>query len=299
MRAVAVPGRWVWGLSGLVIAAAIAIPVTRLITMAGVPVLAPPQDVATRIVTVSQPVTSLTVDTYGGQVQVTAGPVSRVHVTETTLYDQKGGGLPAVAQSVSGGRLSLGDPACQYSDCSVDFAVTVPPGLTVTVATQGDPVSVSGTAGANVDSDGGPVDATRIGGPLTVATNGGPLVVNGLTGPLRADTSGRSLSARGVAATTATATTDGGDAMIAFTRAADTVTVSTGGGAAAIAFAEAPDMVLVSTDGGSAVLTLPGGPYAVTADSGGGPQWVGIATNPAARPSITVTSGGAPLRIQP
>jgi hypothetical protein len=299
MRAVAAPGRWVWGLAGLVTAAAIAVPGTRLITTAGVPVQAPPLDVATRTVTVPQPVTSLTVDTYGGQVQVTAGPVSRVHVTETIMFGQQADWAPAVAESVSGGRLSLGDPACQYSDCSVNFAVTVPADLAVTVATQGDPVSVSGIAGANLDSDGGPVDATRIGGPLTVATNGGPLVVNGLTGPLHADTSGGNLSARSVAATTTTVTTDGGTAMIAFTRASDTVTVSTGGGAAAIAFAEAPDTVLVSTDGGSAVLTVPGGPYAVTADSGGGPQWVGIATNPAARSSITVTSGGAPLRIQP
>jgi len=299
MRAVAVPGRWVWGLSGLVTLAVIAIPGTRLITTAGVPVPAPPQGFATRTVTVPQPVTSLTVDTYGGQVQVAGGPVSRVHISETIMYDLKGGGLPPVAESVSSGRLSLGDPACQYSDCSVNFAVTVPSDLTVTVATQGDPVSVSGTAGANLDSDGGSVDATQIGGPLTVATNGGPLVVNGLTGQLRADTSGGNLSARGVAAATATVTTDGGDARIAFAKTADTVTVSTGGGAAAIAFAEAPDTVLVSTDGGSAVLTVPGGPYAVTADSGGGPQWVGIATNPAARSSITVTSGGAPLRIQP
>lgn len=299
MRAVAVRGRWVWGLSGLVTAAAIAVPGTRLITTAGVPVQPSPPDVATRTVTVPQPVTSLTVNTYGGQVQVTAGPVRRVHVSETIMYDPKGGGLPAVAESVSGGRLSLGDPACATSDCSVDFALTVPSDLTVTVVTQGDPVSVSGTAGADLNSDGGTVDATRIGGPLTVATNGGPLVVNGLTGPLRADTSGGNLSARGVAATAASVTTDGGSAAIAFTRASDTVTVSTGGGPAAIAFTEAPDTVLVSTDGGPAVLTVPGGPYAVTADSGGGPQWVGIATDPAARASITVTSGGGPLRIQP
>jgi len=34
------------------------------------------------------------------------------------------------------------------------------------------------------------------------------------------------------------------------------------------------------------------------ADSGGGPQSVGIATDPAAQPSITVYSGGGPLRIE-
>jgi hypothetical protein len=44
---------------------------------------------------------------------------------------------------------------------------------------------------------------------------------------------------------------------------------------------------------------VPGGPYALTADSAGGPEVVRIATDPAARRSITVTSGGGPLRIEP
>jgi hypothetical protein len=279
VRAVAVPGRWVWGLSGLVTAAVFAVPITHLIVQAGVPVQAPPQDVETRTVTVPQPVTSLTVDTYGGQVQVTAGPVRRVQITETIMYDLKAGGPPAIAESVSGGRLSLGDPACATSDCRVDFALTVPPGLTATVATQGDAVTVSGTGATDVDSAGGPAWVRQIGGPLTVTTEGGPLVLNGLAGPLRADTGGGSLTARGITAATATVTTGGGPAQIAFAAPAQTVAVS--------------------TDGGPAVLTVPGGPYALTAESDGGPQWVGIATDPAARPSITVTTGGGPLRIAP
>jgi hypothetical protein len=50
MRAVAVPGRWVWGLSGLVTAAALGVAGTSLITMAGVPsdARAPMADTVTR-----------------------------------------------------------------------------------------------------------------------------------------------------------------------------------------------------------------------------------------------------------
>ena len=81
MRAVAGPGRWgsarwVWGLSGLVTAAALAIPGARLITSPGTPGTTstpPPQHVVTRTETVPQPVTSLVVQSYGGQVQVTSG----------------------------------------------------------------------------------------------------------------------------------------------------------------------------------------------------------------------------------
>lgn len=299
MRAVTVSGRWVWGLSGLVTAVALAVPGTRLITMAGTSG-PPPMTAVTRNVTVPQPVSSLTVQTYGGAVRVAAGRVSRVHVTETIMYDPRvgplsaapgsapGGSLsygsqagvpPVVAQSVSGGRLSLGDPACASSDCFVNFTVTVPPDVTVTVDTQGDPVTVSGVAGANLNSGGGPVTATRIGGPLTVTTGGGPLTLTGLAGPLNADTDSGNLVAQGVAAATAA--------------------VSTGGGPAQIAFSAAPALVNVNTDGGSLLLTVPGGPYALSAESDGGPQQVGIATDPHARSSITVNSGGGPLQVTP
>jgi Putative auto-transporter adhesin, head GIN domain len=280
MRAVAGQGRWIWGLSGLITAAAIAIPGARLITSPGTDgdnVYAHPQHVVTRTETVPQPVTSLVVQSYGGQVQVTSGQVNRVQVTETIGYDQGIDSPPVVTQSVSGGRLSLSDPACSNSPCTVDFDVTVPPGVTVTVSTGGGPVTVSGTAGANLASGGGPVRATLIGGPATVNTGGGPLVLRGLSGTLRAETDGGTLLAQDIAAATATITTGGGDA--------------------AVTFATAPEKVSVSTDGGAATLAVPGGPYNLTANSEGGPQSVRIATDPTALPSITVYSGGGPLRI--
>ncbi len=296
MRAVTTSGRWIWGLAGLITTVALVIPGTKLITSAGVHGQdAQPQSTATRTVTVPQPVTSLAVQSYGAPVLVMAGPVRRVQITETFLYDAQPGGSsaepqsvkphsavaqaggssvkpqsapggplsgpPEVVQSVSGGHLSLSAPACALSDCSVSFAVTVPPGLTVTAVTGGGPVTVSGIAGANLDS------------------GGGSLMLAGLVGPLRADTGGGPLSAQGLASATATVITGGGDAWVAFSAA--------------------PDTVSVSTDGGPATLTVPGGPYALTTDTGGSPQLVAIATDPAAGRSITVSTGGAPLQIEP
>ena len=234
MRAVAGQGRWIWGLSGLVTAAALAVPGARLITSPGSPdnVYAQPQHVVTRTETVPEPVTSLLVQSYGGRVQVASGQVNRVQVTETIGYDQGIDSPPVVTQSVSGGRLSLSDLACARSGCNTDFTVTVPPDVTVTAWTQGGPVAVSGTAGANLTSSGGPVRATLIRGPLTVDTGGGPLVAQDL--------------------------------------AAATATIITGGGSAMVSFAAAPENVSVSTEGGPAVLAVPGGPYRLSADSGGG-----------------------------
>jgi hypothetical protein len=297
MRAVATPGRWIWALSGLITTVALVAPGIRLIHKAGQADNVQPQSTATQTVTVPQPVTSLTVQSYGAPVEVTAAPVRHVRITETFTYDSQAGpvsaspagpqsapgplsGAPAVEQSVSGGRLSLADPACETSDCSVSFAVTVPPDVTATVATAGGPITVSGIAGANLDSGGGPVSATTISGPLTVITGDGSLTLDGLAGPLSADTGGGPLSARDIASTTAT--------------------VITGGGDASVAFAAAPDSVTMSTDGGQARLVVPGGPYKLNATSdGGGPQSVGIATDPAAHRSITVITGGGPLVIEP
>jgi hypothetical protein len=282
MRPVAGVGRWAWGLCGLVTATAIAVPGTLLILSAGepTPARAAPAPAArpvvaqsmTRTATVPQPVTSLNVLDYGGLIQVTAAAVSHVEVTETIAYF---GRPPAVAQSVSGGLLSLADPACANLSCSVSFAVKVPSGVSVTAA--GGPMFISGTAGANLDSDGASVSAANIHGPLTVSTHGGLLQISGLTGPLRADTGGGPVVASGLTAATAT--------------------VATGDGPAQIVFATAPESVTVSTVRGSVSLTVPGGPYALTANSDGATQIIGIATSSAADRSITVSTGGGQLVI--
>jgi hypothetical protein len=284
MRPVARAGRWAWGLCGLVTVAALAVPGTRLIISAGVrPV--PPRTITrpapraiiaqieTRTVTVPQRVTSLNVQGYAlGTIQVAAAPVSHVEVTEHIAYQ---GTPPAVVQSVSGGRLSLADPACANESCTVSFTVRVPPGVSVTAA--GGPLYISGVSAANLDSEGTPVIAADIHGPLAVSTHGGPLQINGLTGPLRADTGGGPVLATGVTAATAV--------------------VSTGTGSAQIAFSAAPESVTVSTGGGLAELVLPGGPYALTTNSDGAAQTIGIATSSHAHRSITVTTGGGQLII--
>jgi hypothetical protein len=288
MRAVAGPARpafrpasrWLWGLSGLVVAAALAVPGTRLIDLGGVPWHQPPPlRVTSSRLTAPQPVTSVIVQSYGGQVRVTAGPVRRVQATARISYARPAGRPPAMTESVSGGRLSLGNPACQHADCFADFTVTVPAGTTVTVDTQGGPADIVGVAAATVNSSGGLARIAQVSGPLTVSTGGGPLILNEVTGPLRADTSGGSLVARGITAATAD--------------------LGTGGGPAQVTFSVAPHAVRLYTDGGPAVLRVPGGPYALTADSDGGPELIEIATDPAAHPSIHISSGGGPLQLEP
>ena len=221
MRPVTRAGRWAWGLCGLATAAALAVPGTRLIVSAGIhsPATAPRQvprqtmaRIQTRTVTVPQLVTSLNVRGYAGPIQVTAAPVTHVQVTETIAYF---GTPPAVVQSVSGGRLLLADPACANDSCSVSFAVKVPLGVTVTAS--GGPLFISGTSGANLDSGGAPVSATKS-TARSPSHPRGAVQINGLTGPLRADTGSGPVIATRVSAATAVVTTGSGPCRSRFPR---------------------------------------------------------------------------------
>jgi hypothetical protein len=278
MRTVAL--RALWGLLGLATVVTAGVFGTHLIVMAGV-TRHNAEVQPTRTFTVHGTVTSVTVRSYGDDVSVTSGDVRQVRVTERLNYDPQDSGAPPLEQTVRHGQLTLGDPACYYGDynCDVSYAVTVPPGVSATVQSDGGDVSVSGTAGADVDSYGGTVTAIRIAGPLTVTTGGGDLLVRGVTGAFSADTYGGTLDASGVTAASAAVSTSGGEATIAFTAP--------------------PDQVLVSTDGGTAALTLPGGPYALTTSDDQGGASVRVPTSPTARRVITVSSGGGPVYVRP
>jgi len=147
-------GRWIWTLIGLATVVALAVPIIRAITTAGDPqpdvAYAQPVPTATRTIVVTQPVTSVTVLSYGSPVQVITGSVSQVEVTETAAAPIKGQGpwpVP-VTQTWSGGHLLLADPSCGPAGmgCAVAFALTVPPGVAVTVVSDGGPITVSGVA---------------------------------------------------------------------------------------------------------------------------------------------------------
>jgi hypothetical protein len=328
MRAVTAPGapsagtqrpgtgsRLLWRASGAVTAAFLAAGGGWLIVRAGTPAPSIMSAIPTRTITIAQPVSSVNVQSYGAPIQVTRGSGPDVTVTEAIAY-AKQDGAPAVTATATNGQLTLAAPACNSSNCSVGFTVTVPArdatavtamsdggtivvsgvtgasldsgggnvwatGVTgsLVVSSEGGPVFVTGARGTNVDSGGGPVRASTINGPLTVSSEGGPVTVTGLTGTMYAGTGGGPLFAQGVSAPTATVIAEGGDVRLGFRTA--------------------PQSVQVNSGGGAAFVSVPGGPYALTTDSGGGPQSVGISIDPAAARSINVSTQGGPLRVEP
>jgi hypothetical protein len=269
VHAVTARGRWVWALSGLATAAVLAVPGARLLSHPGLTYrnMTPPHTI-TRTVSVTEPITSLNVQSQAGAVLVHSGSGHTVRVTEYISYDKSAAPPPAVPGSVSGGRLTLADPACaDGADCGVAFV-------------DGGSLELNGLTGAlHADTGGGPLTARDIDGPATIATDGGSLELNGLTGALQADSGGGPLTAQNVTAPTAT--------------------VTTGGGSAGLVFAAAPQSVTLFTDGGPAALDVPGGPYALDTDSDGGPVSVHIATRPSAPRTLNVSSSGGSLTVAP
>jgi hypothetical protein len=235
-------GRWIWTLAGLATVGLLAWPVVVLISGAGNGgqgefVTATPT--MTRTVTVTQPVTSLSVESYGAPIQITAGPVHQVTVREAISYGGPGQ-APTVTAAVSDRRLTLDAPACASSGCSVGFTVIVPPAVEVTAESDNGGIAVSGVAGANLDSGGGPVQASHINGPLSVTSEDGGITVSDVSAP-----SGTSLDS--------------------------------GGGPVQASHIHGP-LTISSEDGGITVsdVTAPG----VNLDSGGGPVQVGRVNGP-------------------
>jgi hypothetical protein len=198
-RPQAARGRWIWLLSGTLTIAAIGAfggwAIVRASHPSGGPI--PMSAVPMRIVTVTQPVTALNVQSYGAPIKVTTAPGGPVRIAESILYDFGPGGRPAVTDTDSHGLLTLAAPACATSDCSVGFSVTVPSGVTVTAAASGGAVTVVGTGAAHIDSGGGPVYAAAIGGPLTVNAEGGGVTINSAAGA-DLDSGGGPVTASGI-----------------------------------------------------------------------------------------------------
>ncbi len=288
-------GRGIWAISGVIVIGAMSAFVGAALSQPRA-IHALPMDTRTRTLAISEPFSHLSLQSYGGNVQVIGGSSTRV--TEQVDYDPQQGPAPAVIDSVSDGQLSLDVPSCASQDCQVGFTVTVPSTVSVTAVTNGGNVAISNVAGATIDSGSGAVIASSVHGPLTATSEGGNQSLLNVDGVLNTDSGGGNVVVQGLTAVSAIITTDGGQ-LAASGVAAQTIAVNSDGGDARVVFASAPVTADVTTDGGNAAVLVPRGPFALTADSDGGPEVVAVATSPSARATLTVVTGGGNLVVDP
>ena len=262
-------GRWIWTLTGLATVGLLAWPVVGLIGRAGnggQGEFVSARPTMTRTVIVTQPVTSLSVDSYGAPIQVTAGPVRQVTVTEAISYFGPRQ-APTVTAAVSDRRLTLDAAACASTGCTVGFTVTVPSGVAVTAESDNGGIAVAGVAGANLDSDGGPVQASHIDGPLSVTSGDGGITVTDVSAPsgTNLDSGGGPVQATDINGPLTVSSEDGGITVADVT--APGVNLDSGGGPIQVSRVDGP-LTVNSEDGGVTVNGLTGN---LQADTGGGP----------------------------
>ncbi|MFI8349032.1 DUF4097 family beta strand repeat-containing protein [Streptomyces sp. NPDC085596] len=185
-------------------------------------------------------VTALSVTTKGGNIDVVAGDGTGARVTEKIRYaDDK----PRTEHSVSDGRLTLTAPSCD--DCGVNYTVSVPPGTT-----------------------------------LTLDTEGGNITVREVDGEMKARTGGGNVRVTDAAPKTLSAQTDGGNIEASLTKPPSTLSAETGGGNVTVSLPRTPYAVDATTDGGRntiSVPTDPSSPHHVTIRTGGGNIKVNLA----------------------
>ncbi|MGW4223745.1 DUF4097 family beta strand repeat-containing protein [Streptomyces bauhiniae] len=178
-------------------------------------------------------VTALSVTTKGGNIDVVPGDGTGAHVTEKIRYAHD---KPRTEHTVSNGRLTLTAPRCD--DCGVNYTVSVPPGTT-----------------------------------LTLNTEGGNITVREVNGALKAQTGGGNVRVTDTAPNTLSARTDGGNIEASLKKPPTTLTAETGGGNVKVTLPRTPYAVDTTTGGGRntvSVPTDPASPHHVTIRTGGG-----------------------------
>jgi len=280
-------GRWIWALSGLLTIGVLGGLLGRL-------AIDPPRTspggqkiwaLPAQALTVAGTVTAVSVTSYGDPIKVTAQPGTAVRVTAVVAYNVADGGPPAVTHTDSHGLLTLAAPACARSDCSVAFTVTVPPGTTVSAASDGGSVSVAGTGAASLDSGGGPAWASQISGPLTVNAEGGQVTVDQVGADASLDSGGGPVAATNVNGALKVRA-EGGEVTAA---GAGATTIDSGGGPVSASAIRGP--LSVTADGGG--VQVDGVSGALSADTGGGP----LSAGGLGSASATVTTEGSDVTL--
>jgi hypothetical protein len=316
------PGRWIWGLTGLIAVIGLAVPGTRLIVNAGDPgnysngqAL---QATTTKTVTITQPVTSLSVESYGAPIQVTARPVHRVMVTETISYGKgadsapKGGRGPLPDSDPKGGRGPLPDRApkggsdplpgsdpkggsdplpgsdpkgggapavtAAVSDGRLTLAA---PACATSGCSVGFTVTVPSGVAVTAESDNGPVTVSGT-ADTDLDSGGGPVSATNITGSLTVTSENGNITATGANG----ANIDSGGGAVIATRINGPLTVTSENGNITAAGAQG---AMLNSGGGAVDVTSITGSLTVTSENGDV-----VMNDPAGQPGTGAVGGSRP-----
>jgi len=163
--------------------------------------------------------------------------------------------------------------------CSLEYDITAPAELPLTVSDRSGDLNASGFGGHVTLSGGaGNITASHLSGTIELASGSGDITASGLDGSVRLSDGAGNIVVSGLAATDVTGDNGSGDITLTFTRV--------------------PRLVNVTSESGNITLVLPPGPsYRVTALATSGNSTVSVKTSPSSPYVITVSDGTGNITI--
>jgi hypothetical protein len=151
----------------------------------------------------------VTAVTTSGQVTVTGGASRSAAITATPDYQ---GTAPTVTSQVADGTLTVTASCPQEPNCQVSLSLDVPARLRVRAKSdQGDLRLTGLTGGAVASTNQGDVTVSQLSGRVAATTDQGNINLTAVAGSVTARTSQGTINAVGLAATSATLSSDQGD----------------------------------------------------------------------------------------
>lgn len=186
-------------------------------------------------------ITSLQFDVDSGDLTVTTG--EKTVVTRTIHYGDE---LPGETARVEDGALVLS--SCEVRNCSIDYEVVVPEGVTVNGSLSSGTADFAGIGEVNLQADSGDVTLRDVSGAANVTASSGTVELDGVDGAATLSVESGDVTARNVNGATQVEAHSG------------TIVVSLA----------RPESVRARADSGNIEVTVPQGSYAVTAQTDSG-----------------------------
>jgi len=199
-------------------------------------------------------------DLDAGDITLSPGDSSSVHVARTLHWRST---KPTIKEDFSGQTMRVTSTCPQQDDCSVDFTIEVPAGVTVQANTQA-----------------GDVKITDITGALDVTNESGDINLNNAVGAVRITGDSGQISGADLHSPTFTAQTNSGDIKVAFS--------------------DAPQSVNAETQSGDVSVTVPrtSNNYRVQADTNSGGRTVSVDVNSGSSRSVTAKTDAGDVTVK-
>lgn len=163
------------------------------------------QGTETQRASYARQVSALTIDADTADVTVVAGVPGRVDVVRQLNWSAQ---KPEISEQWVGDKLVIRVDCTnrikpfngiRLNKCDVGYRLSAPPGIPVTV-----------------DSDGGDIEVSQMTGALHLSAKSGDIIANGSQGRVYAETYGGNVMVEGTRSTDVEATTGGGNVLLAF-----------------------------------------------------------------------------------